>query len=329
MNPPNNDPNKTCYSCGKTFLTPTDLARHKKRKTPCLIREISDADRNNPLRCIYCNKIFSKANNLNRHHGVCKVKNGGMQTLHDKVKYEESLRIIQEEQEIKNKNIEAMMVALQTQMREENAQMKARIEELEAQNKALSAGSINNINNSNNSGTINNIGTVNNITIAVNNFDKPKLDHIRNFESWTFEEFARLFNHELAGTPLAIWYDPKYPENRALHLVNKKNGETLIIMDGKWVTDNISRVIPIIRHIAYELTQGMIRDNYQRLINFANDMAPGFINLNHSDEGAMKRDAEEILQKMIDGRAISQPAVDSAKSIDRGGTNNHPAITLC
>jgi hypothetical protein len=242
-----------------------------------------------------------------------------MQTLHDKVKYEETIRIMHEEQEIKNKDIQVMMSQLRADMNEQQA----RIDALEAENKQLRAGTVSAIAANNgpavgvNNGTVNNNNTNNTFNIAVNNFDKPKLDHIRNFESWTFEEFARLFNHELAGTPLAlvekIWYDPKHPENRSLHIVNKKNGESLVIIDGKWVTDNISRVIPIVRHIVYELTQGMIKDNYQRLITFANDMAPGFINMNHSDEGSMTRDVDDILKIMIDGRVISQPAVDNAR----------------
>lgn len=33
--------NKKCYSCGHAFKTPTDLQRHKARKTPCLIREVA------------------------------------------------------------------------------------------------------------------------------------------------------------------------------------------------------------------------------------------------------------------------------------------------
>ena len=237
--------------------------------------------------------------------------------MHDKVKYEENMRIMQEEQKRWYKDNEVMVSVMKAQMEEQ----KTRIDKLEAENKQLRAGpSVGVVNGTFVNGNVNttNNTTNNTINIAVNNFDKPKLDHLRNFESWNFEDFARLFNHELAGTPLAlvekIWYDPAHPENRSLHLVNKKNGETLVIIDGRWVTDNIARVIPIVRHIVYELTQGMITDNYARLVNFSNDMAPGFINFNCSDEGAMKRDAEEILQKMIDGRAISQPAVECIKN---------------
>lgn len=91
------NPAKHCYGCGKTFRTPNDLLRHKNRKTPCLIREITEDDKKNPLRCIYCNKISSKKGNLDGHLLKCKIKNGGLNKLHDKVKYEEQIRIIKEE----------------------------------------------------------------------------------------------------------------------------------------------------------------------------------------------------------------------------------------
>ena len=97
--------NKKCYNCGKNFRTPAELQRHQKRKTPCLIREISEADKNNPNRCIYCNKVMSKKENLTRHLTKCKVKNGGIQTLYDKVKYEETIRIMKEEQERKDQEL--------------------------------------------------------------------------------------------------------------------------------------------------------------------------------------------------------------------------------
>ena len=73
-----------CYSCGKEFTSTRDLLRHKERKTPCLIREIQPEQVNNPNRCIFCNKIFSKKENMTRHLKTCKIKNGGMDILVDK-----------------------------------------------------------------------------------------------------------------------------------------------------------------------------------------------------------------------------------------------------
>lgn len=313
METPIDNTNKTCYNCGKTFRTSADLSRHKNRKTPCLIREISDADRNNPLRCIYCNKIFSKINNLNQHHNKCKIKNGGLQTLHDKVKYEENMRIMQEENIRNNKNLEALISI----MREENAQMHAEMRALRdelRESKQTSAGSTTGVSGGVNNGVGVNNGTVNNTnnTVNVNNYNSPNIDYIKN----DFTAFAKLFNRELAGTPIAlvekIWYDPDHPENRALHLVNKKNGETLVIIDGRWVTDNIANIIPVLRHFVYELTQTIMRENSDRLINFSNDMVPAALENARKSERVIKEDHDLILKKMIDGRELSQPAVESA-----------------
>jgi Zinc finger, C2H2 type len=303
-NPIIND-NKTCYNCGKIFRTPAEFERHKKRKTPCLIREIKPEDKNNPLRCIYCNKVFSKANNLNQHNGRCKIKNGGLQTLHDKVKHEEEIRILKEKQELQvqeSKDIKEMM-----------SQMKAKIDALEAQNKELKAGTIVNTGNGNINGNVVNNNIVNNtinntVNIHINNYDKPNVEHLKNLDT-----FKKLFNYEMSGTPIAlvekIWYDPEHPENIAIHLVNKKTGETLVVINGKWVTDNISNIIPMIRHITYELTQSIMVNNFERLITFNNDFVPKFLEQNRKDPGAIKRDCDDILQKMIDGRAISQAVV--------------------
>lgn len=121
--------NKKCYNCSKNFRTPAELQRHQKRKTPCLIREITEADKNNPNRCIYCNKVMSKKENLNRHLTKCKVKNGGIQTLYDKVKYEETIRIMKEEQERKDQERERKDQELNERIR--------KLEEREERLKAL------------------------------------------------------------------------------------------------------------------------------------------------------------------------------------------------
>jgi Zinc finger, C2H2 type len=317
---------KKCYNCGKLFRTPAELVRHKNRKTPCLIRDVSEIDKKNPNRCIYCNKILSKKENLTRHLTKCKIKNGGLQTLHDKVKHEEQLRILQEEFELKNKEFDVKnkefelknkkIEELLSAVMSNNDQLKAQMDAQAAEIKELRAGgkmidnNHHNINGSNNNNNTTNNTINNNINITINNYNKPNVEHLKDLKS-----FSKMLNYELSGTPMAlidkIWYDPEHPENNAIHLVNKKTGETLVVINGKWITESASNIIPVIRQIVYEFTQNMIMKNFDVLINFGNDMVPRFLELNRKDDGSLKRETEEILQKMIDGRKVSQLCVDN------------------
>lgn len=311
---------KHCYNCGKLFRTPAELERHKKRKTPCLIRDISEDERKNPNRCIYCNKILSKKEHLTRHLTKCKVKNGGMQTLHDKVKHEERLRIKLEEGDIerqqliaKNKDLEVMFSMMQAEIEDLKAQVKAHDQALVQVAPAGHVAVANNI-----GGTVNNVmgnnttnNTTNNINlnITINNYNKPNLDYIKNDVS----KFEKLLKYEMAAIPIAlvewVWYDRDHPENTSAHLVNKKTGEVLVSIEGKWVTNNVSNVIPELRRIVYELSQYMISNNRDALITFATDHVPAILARNLIDENVIKMDEEDILQKMITGREVSQEAI--------------------
>ena len=301
--------NYKCYNCGKQFKSDSHLLRHKSRKTPCLIREISDADRNNPNRCIYCNKIFSKKENLTRHHGICKIKNGGLQTLHDKVKYEETIRIIHEERKQDQKKFEEMMSVMKSVIDSQNII----ISELRT---GLFANIHTPVNHAGNGNTTFNggINTVDNSvnTININNYNNPNIEHLKQLDV-----FAEIFRREMAETPIAlvekIWYDPDHPENSAIHLVNKKNGEVLVVIDGRWITENAANIIPKIRHLVYELTQNILEKNQTKLINFSNDMVPESLEFARKSERVQREDYDAIMQKMIDGRKISQLTYDKSK----------------
>jgi predicted Zn-ribbon and HTH transcriptional regulator len=66
--------NKKCNDCGKEFRDSHNFNQHKNRKTPCMVRELSQEQMNDPNRCIYCNKVFVKKSNLLRHLNTCKIK---------------------------------------------------------------------------------------------------------------------------------------------------------------------------------------------------------------------------------------------------------------
>lgn len=209
-----------CYNCGKGFKKQSDFDRHKNRKTPCLIREVAPEHINNPNRCIFCNKIFSKKEHVTRHLKTCKIKNGGMDLLIDKVKYEQELRILKEQLAFKEKeNAEQIQ-----QLREEVAVLK----NIVATN-LLSASTQ----------TVNNFNTL--VQITINNYTSPTIEGliITPAELTNVNKLTKFLLQKL-------YFNPSLPLNHCIYLQNKKD-KTLVIYDnGQWRTvtgENIEEVI--------------------------------------------------------------------------------------
>lgn len=160
---------RKCYNCGKIFRTPSDLNKHKARKTPCLIREVDPKNIDNPNRCIYCNKVFAQPQTLTRHLKTCKIKNGGMEILVDKVRHEQELRILKEKDAIRDKQLMEMKEEMQ-QMKERDIARELQMKELKEQLKAPAPQQI--INNLTN--TVNT--TINNpVIININSYRAPDM----------------------------------------------------------------------------------------------------------------------------------------------------------
>lgn len=73
-NIPNEVNDKKCDLCGRLFKKPIDLHRHKNRKKPCLIKEVSQENINNPNRCVHCGSIFVQHQSLTRHLLNCRIR---------------------------------------------------------------------------------------------------------------------------------------------------------------------------------------------------------------------------------------------------------------
>jgi hypothetical protein len=219
---PQNDAiiNKKCYECGKDFRTPSALVIHKNRKTPCLIREVPEKDLANPNRCIYCNKVMSKAANLKKHLKTCKIKNGGMDILDDKVRHEQEIRIMKEERVADKKDADAKF----DQLKQQNVLI---LKQLEMQNDLLAKNTTNNTMNIVNN-TMNN-NTINNVQIVLNDFQTPNLDGI----TITSEELIGVSN--LARYMMGkIYCNPDKPENHSVYFPNKKEARVLFYDRGRW-----------------------------------------------------------------------------------------------
>ncbi|QYB17761.1 hypothetical protein PV-S19_0397 [Pacmanvirus S19] len=286
-NKPEEIDNKKCYSCGKVFRTPANLLVHKNRKTPCLIREVPPEQANNPNRCIFCNKVFVQKQSLNRHLKSCKIKNGGMEILVDKVRYDQEIRILKERMEQKDKEIEQ-------DKKEKEEQIKKLMEEVDALKKAVTVQQPQVVNN-----TIYNAPVVN---ITLNNYNKPTIEGLI------------ISQEELAGISKLskyllqkLYFNPELPQNHCMYLVNKKD-KSLLVYDSNWriVTgENTGDVIKTIN--------GAIAEHGGMLINGKHGPYSGldeiFAKLNPAD-----------MQKIIGFNTYSdQLSTDDAYEVFLGG----------
>ncbi len=232
-----------CYNCGKVFKKASDFERHKNRKTPCLIREVAPEQANNPNRCIFCNKVLSKKEHLTRHLKSCKIKNGGMDVLVDKVRYEQEIRILKEQMEQKDKEIGNKLTEKDEQIKQLIEVQQAQAAELEALKKAITLPAIQSAQNITNN-TINNINNINNtVNITINNYQKPTIAGL----TFTQEELANI--SKLSKYLLQkLYFNPELPQNHCMYLVNKKD-KSLLLYDSAWrivAGENTSEVIKTI-----------------------------------------------------------------------------------
>jgi hypothetical protein len=223
---------KKCFNCGKTFKTSQAAARHQRRKTPCLIRDFAPEDLQNPLRCIYCNKIYVTKGNLHKHLATCKIKNGGMNILDEKVRYE---------QEIKNlKDQLAQQAGVETQIRDLSAELQEIRQAIGGASGAITNSRVRTTNNTKNitkNNTKNNVKNTNshdtnniNQTINFYNYNKPKTDTLK------LTQDDLLVDNTSKKLLEMIYFNKNIPENHVLWRPNIKERRLLVYKDDTWKT---------------------------------------------------------------------------------------------
>lgn len=236
---------KKCYSCGKLFIRSIDLERHKKRKSPCLIAEVPAAQIQNPNRCIFCNKIFANIGNKNKHLSRCKVKNGGMEILADKVRHEQELRILKEQNAAERAADRDAIAGLQKMTRELMDQI-AEIKKVQINTQStIIHGNQTNI--------------VNNVQNIYNSYSAPNVDTLQ------------LTENDLLAVNIAkkmielIYFNVEYPENQTLYAPNNKEKRLLIFDNLVWksvVGEELTRALLTVRNAANLIGVQKINENY-------------------------------------------------------------------
>lgn len=303
--------NKKCYSCGKDFRTPSDLLKHKNRKTPCLIREVQPEQIQNPNRCIYCNKVFSTRSNLTKHHQTCKIKNGGMEILVDKVKMEQEIRIIKEREQQKDEQIKILLETQQhmrDHIQEQHKQFQERMNQLETLISKPDNKQVINVNNIN----INN-GVQN---IVINNYLKPSLNHLVDKKNIENSPFLKIFKEQCINTPIAlipyIWFNPDVPENFGIYLQNK-NGKVITHDGNNWVYGSFREgVDKTIRDRVYEITEKIA--NAELFRDKVDSYVACRIDRNKNDEETIKIEYDEIFQILLQNSDLVKPYVKLASA---------------
>lgn len=234
---------RTCYNCGKVFRTPAELVRHKGRKTPCLIRDIAHEDRLNPNRCIYCNYVFKQPQSLTRHKNVCKIKNGGINILDDKIRHEQEIRRLTEERDRDKQEHERMLekerAEFERKLQERDAMFLEKMAKIEEKMDKKANKTTNN--------TVNNI-TNNVVNINITQWNEPSIDKIK----FTVEQLAKCYDMpRLFFT--SIYMNPDVPENHSIIPRSIKDRRVIFYQDGVWVAytgDDLDKMLARVAQIA-------------------------------------------------------------------------------
>ncbi len=276
-----------CYNCGKIFRAPAILQRHKNRKTPCLIREIPPGDAGNPNRCIYCNKIFSNKDNLKKHHTVCKIKNGGMDLLVDKVRYEQKIRILEEQNNARDEKDKQKDEIIQ--------KLTEKLEEIDARTKQIVPANV-----------VNNIEVVNTVNITINHYLKPELKYLF-AEKLEDSLFIKIYRENLVMTPSElvphIWFNKAHPENVSVFLVNKQSGDSLLHNGVVWRLGHRDTICRELRDRAYAITEGVL-SKYLNKQMYVDPRILDNMERNRNDEEVALIEIAKISKHMLEGRSL-------------------------
>jgi hypothetical protein len=203
-----------CEKCLKVFKHKGDLSKHEKRKTPC---EPIQGDPTKPTpknTCHFCGKLMSNKRSVRRHFNTCKIKNGGMMLLFEKVKRLEE-KVKAQDDEIKTLKTPGQIV---------NGNVDASIDSSNHHNTQIN---INFINWDDNNDSIKKILAEHLPRILA----APRQDDI---------PFVQQVSDRVSNLVGIVFRNPEYKELQGLYVVDlaKTHDNAFTYNDDKWVITN-------------------------------------------------------------------------------------------
>jgi hypothetical protein len=194
------------------------------------------------------------------------MKNGGIAEIpNPNLRLEEQLRIMAEEQkkkddEQKRKDDEQKRKEEEREKERERekeeqrkekekyekdmAELRNMMKEMLTQKQQAVGAPINNTLNGN-------VTVNNNITVVINNYNEPKVDHLLEFNT-----FRKIFGSADNDLPLQMifqtYFDPSHPENASIHLLDGETKRVLAMANGGWRTFAMDNIILQMREIGYK-----------------------------------------------------------------------------
>ena len=228
---------------GKNSLQNTSKILQNPPKSSKILQNINyssdeeDYEDKNKYTCIYCDREFTRIDNLNRHiEHRCKVKKEkDAQEEYYKDLYELEKQERKEEREEHINQLIALRPANyitidNTKNNLELNNTKNNIDNIENKIDNTTNNTLNN-NTSNNNNSINNTLTNNNNKIQVNNYGNENLDML------TDSYMKKMVQYPYTAIPQMIkkiHFNDKYPENKNIRMLNKRSNKIQILNIDRW-----------------------------------------------------------------------------------------------
>lgn len=201
-----------CPKCDKIFKTTQLLLTHQNRKTPCepIVGNPTEPTPKNA--CMFCGRQLSSKQSLKNHFNTCKIKNGGMALLFEKVK----------------------------QLEDDNKKLNAKVLTLEGKNPQIE-NQTNNIGNTHHNTQIN-INFVNwdDNDILIKKILAEHLPRILAEPKQEDVSYIKQVSDRMVNLVGIVFRNPDYKELQGIYVVDlsKNTDNAFTYNDDKWVITN-------------------------------------------------------------------------------------------